>query len=170
MCPDKAWGGGRPRSRSPKGDRPDPAAPGARPGAVGRGAKPPSEFSRGTRALGVLGEEAAARFLARRGFTILERNLRSRWGELDLVARDGHTVVFVEVKARREGAGDPPQAAVDARKQARLARLALAYLARRRLGEPPCRFDVVAVTVDRTGAVQAIRHFPDAFRLDGWSG
>lgn len=121
----------------------------------------------GRRALGDRGEEAAARFLAGRGFTILERNLRSRWGELDLVARDGPTVVFVEVKARREGAGDPPQAAVDARKQARLARLALAYLGRRRLGETPCRFDVVAVTVDREGAVRRLDHFPDAFRLDG---
>ncbi len=125
-------------------------------------------MTRGTRALGDQGEEAAARFLARRGFTILDRKLRSRFGELDLVARDGRTVVFVEVKARREGAGDPPQAAVDGRKQARLARLALGYLARRRLGDASCRFDVVAVTVDREGAVQTIRHFPDAFRLDGW--
>jgi len=124
----------------------------------------------GRRVLGDRGEEAAARYLAGRGFTILERNLRSRGGELDLVVRDGRTVVFVEVKARREGAGDPPQAAVDARKQARLARLALAYLARHRLGDAACRFDVVAVTVDRAGAVRRIEHFPDAFRLDGWSG
>lgn len=127
-------------------------------------------MAKGTRALGDRGEEAAARFLTGRGFSILERNLRSRWGELDLIARDGPTVVFVEVKARREGAGDPPQAAVDQRKQARLARLALAYLGRRRLGEAPCRFDVVAVTVDREGTVRRLDHFPDAFHLDGWSG
>jgi putative endonuclease len=122
-----------------------------------------------TRALGPAGERAAARFLERRGLVILARNLRSRLGEMDLLARDGPMLVFVEVKARRGHCGDPPEAAVDARKRARLARLALGYLAARRLGEPSCRFDVVAVSLDEAGGVIAVRHLKHAFDLDGWT-
>jgi putative endonuclease len=123
-----------------------------------------------TRALGQTGEAAAARFLERRGLVILARNLRSRLGEIDLVARDGPTLVFVEVKARRGGLpGDLPEAAVDARKRARLARLALSYLAARRLGERSCRFDVVGVSLDEVGGVAGVRHLRHAFDLDGWT-
>ncbi len=121
-------------------------------------------------AAGRLGEEAAARYLARRGLVVLERNLRSRLGEIDLVARDGATLVFVEVKARQASAPEPPQAAVGARKRARLARLAAGYVAARRAGERPCRFDVVAVTLGADGQVAALRHFPAAFAADGWTG
>ena len=125
---------------------------------------------RPTRRLGQIGEEVAARFLRRRGLTILERNLRSRLGEIDLVGRDGAMLVFVEVKARQGDGGDPPQAAVDARKQARLARLAAGYLAGRRLGERRCRFDVVAVTLDAECGALSVEHFPGAFSVDGWPG
>jgi putative endonuclease len=119
---------------------------------------------------GPLGEEAAARFLARRGFVILERNLRSRLGEIDLVARDRTTLVFVEVKTRRAGAPEPPEAAVDARKRARVARAALGYVAARRLAGRACRFDVVAVTLADGAAVASIRHLPGAFDVPGWAG
>ena len=125
---------------------------------------------RPTRPLGQIGEEVAARFLRRRGVTILERNLRSRLGEIDLVGREGGTLVFVEVKARQSDRGDPPQAAVDSRKQARLGRLAAGYLAGRRLGERRCRFDVVAVTLDGEGGAPRVEYFPGAFTLDGWVG
>jgi putative endonuclease len=125
--------------------------------------------ARSTRPVGQLGEALAARYLERRGFAILARNLRSRLGEVDLIARDGRTLVFVEVKTRRGRSGDPPQAAVDARKQARLARLAGEYLARERAGEQACRFDVVAVTVEEGGAPR-VEHFPGAFAVDGWAG
>lgn len=117
------------------------------------------------RSLGRLGEDEAARFLRKRGFVILDRNVRSRLGEIDLVAREGGTLVFVEVKARREGEGDPPQSGVTPAKQARLGRLALAYLKAKRLGEIRCRFDVVAVTLNGNGRVAAIRHIPGAFTL-----
>jgi putative endonuclease len=96
-------------------------------------------------ALGLRGESVAADVLTRRGYRIVERNCRSRWGELDVVAYDGETLVFVEVKARRAAQFGDPAYAVDRRKQARLVQLAERYLARRRLGEPPCRFDVVLV-------------------------
>jgi putative endonuclease len=126
----------------------------------------PSRASK--RDLGRAGEVAAARLLERRGLVILERNLRSRLGEIDLLARDGPTLVFVEVKARRGSPGDPPEAAVNARKRARLGRLALGYLAARRLGERSCRFDVVGVLLDETGGVIDTRHIRNAFDLDGW--
>lgn len=123
---------------------------------------------RPTRPLGQVGEEVAARFLRRRGLTIVARNLRSRLGEIDLVGREGSTLVFVEVKARQAARGDPPQAAVNARKRARLARLALGYLARQGLAECRCRFDVVAVTLAPQGGAPRVEHFPGAFLVHGW--
>jgi len=120
--------------------------------------------------LGQLGEEIAARYLQARGFEILARNLRSRLGEIDLIARDGPTLVFVEVKTRRGRPADPPQAGVDARKRSRLARLALDYLAREWLRDLACRFDVVAVTLDPEGGPPRIEHIPGAFAADGWGG
>lgn len=123
-----------------------------------------------TGGLGRRGEELAARYLARHGLVVLERNVRSRLGEVDIVAREGGTLVFVEVKARGADARDPPEAAVDARKRARLARLALGYLAARRLGEAPCRFDVVAVTVGADREALGVRHHRGAFDLEGRPG
>jgi putative endonuclease len=128
------------------------------------------QLAASTRAVGQAGEAAAVRYLRRRGYVILARNARSRLGELDLVARDGGTLVFVEVKARREGWGDPPAAAVDSRKRARLVRLARGWLAARRLGEQACRFDVLAVSLDARGRVTETRHLPHAFDADGRPG
>lgn len=106
-------------------------------------------------AFGRLGEDAAAEFLRRRGFTILARNVRTAFGEIDLVAEDDGVVVFVEVKARRSTSG---LEAVDARKQRRLARLALAFLASAGWLDRPARFDVVAVARDG-----ACTHVANAF-------
>jgi putative endonuclease len=130
-------------------------------------------FRGSTPPLGQLGEQIAARYLEARGFEILARNLRSRLGEIDLIAQDGPTLVFVEVKTRRGRPADPPQAGVDARKRTRLARLALDYLAREWLRDLACRFDVVAVTLDpdnAEGGRPRVEHFPGAFAADGWSG
>ncbi|MDP2702007.1 MAG: YraN family protein, partial [Candidatus Rokubacteria bacterium] len=77
---------------------------------------------------GIKCEEEAARFLTRCGYDILEKNVRTRLGEIDLVAKQGKTLVFVEVKTRKDLAGDPPQAAVNTRKQNRLGKLAHGYL------------------------------------------
>ena len=120
------------------------------------------------RATGIKGEEEAARFLARCGYAILDKNVRTREGEIDLVAREGKTLVFVEVKTRKDLAGDPPEAAVNTRKQNRLGKLAHGYLKLRRLREMPCRFDVVAVIVNNEGGVKAIRHIPNAFSVAAW--
>ena len=121
------------------------------------------------RSTGLKGEEAAARFLARSGYEILDKNVRTRAGEIDLVAREGKTLVFVEVKTRRDVVeGDPPQAGVHTRKQNKLGKLAQSYLRSKRLREQPCRFDVVAIVVNDEGGVKAIRHIPNAFSVAAW--
>jgi putative endonuclease len=114
------------------------------------------------RALGQAAETAAADALTRAGLRVVERNVRFALGELDLVCRDGQTMVFVEVKCRQARWGDAPAAAVSWRKRRRLVQLAQLYLKKHRLAEVRCRFDVVAVTEDAHGQL-AVRHLPDAF-------
>jgi putative endonuclease len=99
----------------------------------------------GRSVLGDEGERAAARFLEGRGYRILERNYRTRHGEIDLIAEDGRVLVFVEVKVRFDDRFGGPAAAITRAKQARIARLARQYLAWRRVDDRPCRFDVVLI-------------------------
>ena len=91
---------------------------------------------------GAKAESLAADFLTARGMTILERNFRRRCGELDLVAQDGDTLVFVEVRLRTRHDYGGAAASITARKRSRMAAAAGLYLARLR-GAPPCRFDAV---------------------------
>jgi putative endonuclease len=112
----------------------------------------------------VLGEWLAARWLWLKGYRVLERNWRCAAGEVDLICRQGQTIVFVEVKTRRGKRLGAPEDAVDARKRRRLVQLARIYLARCRLDDAPCRFDVVAVVSD--GVVPSLRHLKAAFRAD----
>jgi putative endonuclease len=93
-------------------------------------------------AAGAAAEALAARFLAQHGLTIVERNWRWRGGEIDLVARDGETLVFVEVRLRRGGEFGGAAASITAAKQARIVTAAGLYLARLPR-TPPCRFDAV---------------------------
>jgi len=91
---------------------------------------------------GARAEALAAEFLAARGVTIVERNFRRRCGELDLVARDGDTLVFVEVRLRTRRDFGGAAASITAAKRSRMAAAAGLYLARLR-HTPPCRFDAV---------------------------
>lgn len=116
------------------------------------------EPPRGSRAaLAKAGEDAAARHLERAGYRLLERNYRCRAGELDLVALDGETVVFVEVKLRH--APFDPLEAVDERKQRQVSRAAFDFLLRRGMLGRSARFDVVAVEARDL----ACTHVTDAF-------
>lgn len=108
------------------------------------------------KALGRIGEEAAVRLLRRRGYRIRERNVRCPMGELDLVAEDGGTLVFLEVKTRSTFDYGGPFEAISPAKQRRLIRLAAYYLASRRLGDRPCRFDAVAAVVAPGGRVRSV--------------
>lgn len=100
------------------------------------------------RQLGASGETAAATFLRRQRYTILERNYRCPLGEADIIALDHSVVVFVEVKARRGENSGTPLDAVDKRKQHQLVRVAKYYLTRHRLHDRDARFDVVGVWDD----------------------
>lgn len=117
------------------------------------------------RSLGQGGEAAAERWLVDAGMRIVARGFRLRCGEIDLIARDGPVVVFVEVKTRTaEGFGRPADAVTD-RKRRKMALVASAFLARMGWGERPCRFDVVEVVPQ--GAAWRVQHISDAFRLGG---
>ena len=96
-------------------------------------------------ALGKLGEDLACRELERRGYAIVARRYRRRDGEIDIIARDGETIVFVEVKAREDQAFGGGAAAVTAFKRRRIVQIAQDYLTRHHRGDCPCRFDVVSI-------------------------
>lgn len=113
-------------------------------------------------------EEFAARRLAAAGWRIVERNARTRHGELDIVAFDAATLVFVEVKAGRAGATTGPERpilAIGPRKQRQVRRLAAAWMATRR--DLPrysaIRFDAIGITIDRAGTVVDFEHIENAF-------
>jgi len=111
--------------------------------------------------LGQRGENVAARFLRNHGYKIIHRNFRCDVGELDIVAKDGKTLVFVEVKTRADD--DPtPETQVNTAKQHQITKAAKFYLTRYGVPQPPARFDVVAV-VWPDGGGPSIRHTPNAF-------
>jgi putative endonuclease len=96
-------------------------------------------------ALGKTGEDLACRELERRGYVVIARRYRRRGGEIDIIARDGQTIVFAEVKSRDGRAFGEGAEAVTGLKRHRMAQLAVDYLARHRLTDRPCRFDVVSI-------------------------
>jgi len=115
-------------------------------------------------ALGRWGEEQAVLFLRRQGFRILERNYRTRVGEIDIIARNRRLLLFVEVKTRRGQACGLPQEAVGIFKQRQIIRTAQWYLNNQPAGRLQPRFDVIAVRQWRGEAF--IEHISDAFGLD----
>lgn len=114
--------------------------------------------------LGDRGESAAARHLKKQGMRVLRRGFRTARGEIDLIARDGDTLVFVEVKTRRRG---EPAEAVTTEKQRRLTLAALEFLKRHNLLEQRSRFDVVAILWPDDNAVPTIEHYRNAFEAQG---
>jgi putative endonuclease len=117
-------------------------------------------------ALGKTGEDLACQELTRRGYAILARRCRQRRGEIDIIARDGPTLVFVEVKARDSHEFGDAAEAVTARKRHRLTQLALEYLMRHHLTDCPCRFDVVSVHFE--AGVPVVEVFQNAFDATWW--
>ncbi|HEY1357591.1 MAG TPA: YraN family protein [Thermoleophilaceae bacterium] len=117
------------------------------------------------RGVGARGEQLAADHLAARGYELLERNYRTRYGELDIVARDGRVLVFCEVKARLGAGPIGPLAAVGPRKRSQLRRMAGQWLHERGpvRGTRDVRFDVVGINLDAGGRVQALDHMEGAF-------
>ncbi len=120
-------------------------------------------MSGGRQALGRWGEDLASNYLASRGFAILDRNVRTPYGELDLVAMDGDVIVFIEVKARRSRAFGWPEEAVTSRKREKLRAAAGIYMQDHPALDGICRFDVIAVDASQGRPDPAIVHFEGAF-------
>lgn len=113
--------------------------------------------------LGKKGEEIALRFLKKRGYRIIERNYVCKMGEMDIIAKEKDTLVFVEVKARTSTTFGPPQLAVNSSKQRQLSKVALSFLKEKQIEDMKARFDVVAILLGPKGEeVELIR---DAFDL-----
>jgi putative endonuclease len=106
--------------------------------------------------LGESGEEMACRELASRGYAILARRYRTRYGEIDIVAKDGDTVVFVEVRLKTSSEFGTAAESVTPGKQRRVVSMAADYLARNRLTGRPCRFDVAAIDISNGTAQIAV--------------
>lgn len=115
---------------------------------------------------GEVGETLACRHLESRGLVVVARNFRCRSGEVDVVARDGDTTVFVEVKERAGATHGAPCEAVTFGKRRRIVRAARVYAASRGLSESPLRFDVVSIDWSDEGRPR-IRHDASAFDADG---
>lgn len=114
--------------------------------------------------LGRAGEDSAARFLLKKGYAILQTNYRTRYGEIDIIADNGGTLVFIEVKTRKGKFLETPLAAVTISKQRRISMAAQLYLSNNNLFEKEARFDVIAVNPDDKRG-QRIEHIENAFEL-----
>ena len=110
---------------------------------------------------GIRGEDRAGAYLVKLGYVILARNFKTRFGEIDLVARDSLTTVFVEVKRRASSNHGRPEDFVVFSKRTRIIAAARIYAAQNRLSESPLRFDVIAI--QSIGARDEVRHHKGAF-------
>ncbi len=115
--------------------------------------------------IGRRGEALAVAYLKKNGYRVLQRNVRMKFGEIDLVARDGNVLCFVEIKARSSVQFGWPEEGLTPEKQRRLGQLALGYLKARRLTEIPVRFDVVSVLIGPDGSGSRLRLIKGAFEL-----
>ncbi len=117
--------------------------------------------------LGDRGEQSAVKFLRRQGYRILATQHRNTFGEIDIIAQDGETTVFVEVKTRTSAEAGQPFEAVDRRKQEKLTRAALGWLKKQRKLEQPARFDIVSIVWPEGGGDPELQHFRNAFESTG---
>lgn len=117
-------------------------------------------------ALGAYGEDVAADYLREQGYTLLERNFRCPLGEIDIIAKKHHDLIFVEVKTRRSSLFGLPQDAVGVHKQRQLIRSAQWYLNKPGVSRHHPRFDVIAILA-RPGQVPEVNHIQNAFTLSG---
>jgi putative endonuclease len=113
-------------------------------------------------ALGRKGEEMALEYFRRKGYRVVERGYRQFRGEIDLIAYDGPTLVFIEVKTRATTEFGLPEEAVTSMKQSQIRKIARGFLLDRRLGEPDCRFDVLSILAPE-GIDPIITHYENAF-------
>ena len=135
--------------------------------ALNRGTTSFMDWINPAKTLGLRGEREAERFLMRQGFVIISRQNFDGYGEIDLIAVDGKTIVFVEVKTRTSDYAGHPAEAVDAVKQQKITRTALAYLRRHDLLECSARFDVIAILWPDEKKSPQIDYYSNAFEATG---
>lgn len=119
-------------------------------------------MSLNTSSTGKKGEELACRFITEKGFRIIERNFRFHKGEIDIIAKDNETLVFIEVKYRQNLEYGTPEEAITREKIRQLRNLAKAYLFERKISNVACRFDVIAILEVNKGK-PSINHYFNAF-------
>lgn len=113
--------------------------------------------------VGKKGEGLAAEFLRKNGYRIVENNFRNKYGEIDIIAIDGKTLAFIEVKTKTNDKFGPPKMAVGLKKQRQISKAALAYLTQKKLNNNPARFDVVGISMaDNKTSIELIKN---AFEL-----
>jgi putative endonuclease len=112
--------------------------------------------------IGKMGERIAVRFLKKNGYEILEKNYRFQRGEIDIIAKKGEEIIFVEVKTKMRGTFGEPEDRVGISKQRQIARVAMGYLQSKNIFNVNCRFDVISVT----GVNKDVHHIKDAFWLE----
>lgn len=122
-----------------------------------------SESPTPVQSLGREGERLAAEYLEKKGYKVVASRFRLFHGEIDLIAWDGDTLVFVEVKARTSDDFGLPEESVTPAKQRQVKRIALGYVVENDLEDVNCRFDVIAIEKNEDGGGPDIVHFPDAF-------
>ena len=121
------------------------------------------EKKQGLKELGRRGEELAVHYLKKNGYRLIERNYICKMGEMDIIAKEKDTLVFIEVKARTSTAFGPPQLAVNPAKQRQLSKVALHFLKEKKIEDVKARFDVVAILLGKKG--DEIELIKDAFDL-----
>jgi putative endonuclease len=118
------------------------------------------------KAFGFYGENTAVKYLTKNGYKILEKNFRTIFGEIDIIAKEKDTIVFVEVKTRKSDDFVSPLESVDSKKQKHLIRAGLSYLKSKKIFEKvPCRFDVVSIVShdsDKNSKIELIKNAFDA--------
>ena len=113
--------------------------------------------------VGQRGEDLAVDYIQNSGYTVLERNYRCKLGEVDIIARDNDTLVFIEVRTRSSIDFGLPQESINRRKRHQISKVALEYLTRKKLKNIPARFDVIAISLK--GEKEKVEHFKDAFEV-----
>lgn len=119
-------------------------------------------MSKYRKSFGNYGEDLACKFLVKKGYRIVERNYRFGHGEIDIVAKDGDTLVFVEVKTRENLEFGPPELAVTKNKQRQIKKISEGYLYEKEITNTVCRIDVIAI-LNRKGYKPVINHIINAF-------
>lgn len=115
--------------------------------------------------LGKYCESKAVRFLKKNGYKILERNYRSPFGEIDVIAREGGYIIFIEIKSRASPLFGPPYLKVTKKKREHIIKGALSYLKRYDSVDTECRIDIVSISLDKERPMELIKN---AFGMEGW--